>query len=224
MRRAAALLLAALAAPAMAGTPTQDPAQVTAAIRQAAAATAPSDATVTLGPVQGAQFMQECQGALGVTLSGVEPYEQAAVHCPAQGWTLYVTVTIAATQAVVVAARPIAAGQPLQAADLRIAREPVALYAGRQIFYDPADLTGASALMNLPAGTILTVSDIAEPEVVKAGQTVTVSVETGSITVSLSAVADQSGRVGDTVLMTNPASGQHFPALVTRDGLLVKLQ
>jgi flagella basal body P-ring formation protein FlgA len=216
-------LVATLVTTPAAASP-QDPAQVSSAIHQALAETAPANATITLGPVDGAKFMQSCQGALGVTLSGVEPYEQAAVHCPAPGWTLYVTVTIAATQPVVVAARPIAAGQVFSPSDFTIAREPVSLYAGRQVFYDSAALTGASAVMNLPAGAIVTGSDIAEPVAVTAGQTVSVSVVAGGVIVSLSAVADQTGRVGDTILMTNPTTGQHFPAQVTSTGIVVTLQ
>jgi flagella basal body P-ring formation protein FlgA len=218
----ACLLLSA--ANAAASGPAEDPAQVTAAIRQILAAQAPSDSTITLGPVQGARFMQACPVPLGVVISGVAPYEQAAVSCPEPAWTLYVTVTIAETQLVAVAARPIQAGQVIGPADLTIAREPVALYAGRQVFYNIADAAGGTALVSLPAGAILTAADMAAPVMVQAGQTVTVAVETGGLTVSLNAVADQTGRVGETILMTNPASGKHFQALVTRNGLVVQLQ
>ncbi len=97
-------------------------------------------------------------------------------------------------------------------------KEPVSLYAGRQVFYDPAQLPGATAVMSLPAGTILTTGNIAEPVIVHAGQMVTVKVSSGDVDVSVNAIADQAGRVGDTILLTNPASGQRFPALVTRSG------
>jgi len=218
------LLLAAPAtAPAAAGA-TQDPAQVATAIRQAVAATAPGNATITLGPVMGAQYMHACTGPLAVTVSGVEPYEQAAVRCPALGWTLYVTVTVVANEAVVVAARPVTAGQTLQNADLAVRQEPVSLYAGRQVFYDPGALAGATAVMSLPAGTILTASAIEEPVVVHAGQTVTVEVSSGNVQVSVNATADQTGRVGDIILMTNSSTGQRFQALVTRTGPVVQLQ
>ena len=138
----------------------QDTGAVTAAINQAMTAAIPAGATVTLGPITGAQYMQACDGPLAVTITGVEPYEQAGVHCASPSWTLYVTVTVAQSATVVVAARPIAAGQTLQPADLTLHREPVAQYAGRQVFYDPAPLAGATALMSLPAGTILTQSYI----------------------------------------------------------------
>ena len=212
------------AAPAAAPGPAEDPAQVTAAIRQTLAAQAPADSTVTLGPVQGAGFMPSCPMPLAVVISGNPPYEQAAVSCPQPRWTLYVTANVAETQLVAVAARPIQAGQTIQEGDLKLAREPVALYAGRQVVYDPASAAGGTALVSLPAGAILTSADLSAPVMVQAGQTVTVAVETGGLIVSLNAVADQTGHVGETILMTNPGSGKHFQALVTRNGLVVQLQ
>jgi flagella basal body P-ring formation protein FlgA len=202
----------------------QDTGAVTTAITQAVTAAIPAGATVTLGPVTGAQYMQACAGPLAVTVTGTEPYEQAGVHCDSPGWTLYVTVTVAQSAKVVIAGRPIAAGQTIQPGDLALHSEPVSLYAGRQVFYDPAALAGGTALMTLPAGTILTQSAIGEPLIVKAGQTVSVQVLSGGVDLSVSARADENGRIGDTIMLTNPSSGQRFTAVVTASGPVVQLQ
>lgn len=202
----------------------QDPALVAAAVRAAVATNTMPGANIALGPLTGAQYMAACPGPLAVAVTGVEPYEQAAVHCTAPAWTLYVTVTVAASMPVVVAARPVAAGAALAPDDLAIREEPDALDAGRQTYQDPAQLIGATAVMNLPAGTILGSNDIAAPVAVVAGQTVTVDVRAGVVDVSINAVADQTGRIGDTILLTNPSSGKRFTALVTPAGLLVRLQ
>jgi hypothetical protein len=37
-------------------------------------------------------------------------------------------------------------------------------------------------------------------------------------------VADEPGRVGDTILLTNPGSGKRFTAVVTANGPVVVLQ
>ncbi len=214
-----ALLLIAPAALA-----SQNPSQVSDAIRQAALAIAPPDAAVALGPVDGANFMPACTVPLTVSMSGAAPYEQAAAHCGAPVWTLYVTVTVAQTENIVVAARPVAAGQVIGAGDLMLKPEPVSDYAGRQVYYDPARLLGGQALMSLSAGTILSADNIGEPVVVKAGQTVTVLVTSGAVEVSITAVADQTGRIGDTILLTNPSSGRRFTATVTQAGPVVQLQ
>jgi len=217
-------LLSFIFFPFVAAASPQNPAAVAAAVQQAALAIAPPGATISLGSVEGAKFMQQCTGPLAVTISGVAPYEQAAARCPAPAWTLYVTVTVAQVQNIVVAARPLAAGQVLGPGDLMIASEPVERYAGRQVFYDPNQLLGGDALMSLPAGTIISADDIGEPVVVKAGQTVTVTVISGSVQVSIDAVADETGRIGDTILLTNPSSGRRFTATVTANGPVVQLQ
>jgi flagella basal body P-ring formation protein FlgA len=229
-RRASRILLvlavAQTIAPSASGAQTsaEDATQLATAIRQAVLAIAPPDATISLGPLNGARYMQSCAGPLSVAISGTVPYEQAAAHCPNPEWTLYVTVTIAQSAKVVVAARPVTAGQSLGPADLTFAQEPVSLYAGRQVFHDTDQLIGASATMSLPTGTIVTSDNIAEPVVVKAGQTVSVSVISGGVNVSINAVADETGRIGDTILLTNPSSGRRFSALVTADGPVVQLQ
>ena len=230
-RLAAAWLRYAGGLLALLGTQTAKPASaaaqnavmVTGAVLQAARQTAPDASSISLGPVQGAQFMQDCRGPLTVTITGVEPYEQAAAHCASPGWTLYVTVTVTATSMVVVTAKPVAAGQVLQPQDLTLTRELVASYAGRVVYDDPAGLIGTDALMSLPAGTILTSDAIQQPTIVQAGQTVSVDVQSGGVDISILATADQSGRIGDTILMTNRSSGKRFSALVTAGGPVVQL-
>ncbi len=216
-------LLAQLCAPAAQGAP-QDAAQLGQAIRQAALSLAPPGASIHLGSLAGAQYMPACSVPLLVSITGTLPYEQAAAHCAAPAWTLYVTLTVAQTESVIVAARPIVAGRTLTSGDVTLARESVALYAGRQVFYHRAQVLGANATMSLPAGAILDAGNIAEPVVVKAGQTVLVNVISGGVQVTLDALADQTGRIGDMILLTNPASGRRFPALVTANGPVVRLQ
>jgi flagellar basal body P-ring formation protein FlgA len=221
--RRALLALAAVALPAFAWAAAENPQTVAAAIRQALAPALSGGSTVSLGPVTGAQYMQACAGNLSVSITGIQPYEQAAVRCPSPNWTLYVTVTVAATEEVEVAARPIAAGQALSSGDVTLRREPVELFAGRQVYHDAAALLGTTALMSVSPGTILTNSSVQEPVVVQAGQTVTVHVKNGGLDIRLNAVAQQTGRIGQTILMVNPASGQHFSALVTAAGPVVDL-
>ena len=218
--------LAALAvplAPHPASAAQQDPAPVAAAVRQAVAATAPTGATIGLGPVLGARYMRACTGGLAVTVTGTLPYLQAAAHCSLPVWTLYVSVTVDAHMAVVVAARPITAGQTLESDDLALRDEPISLYAGRRVFYHPEDAVGAMAVMSLPLDAILTGSSVEEPVVVQAGQSITVDAESGGVDISITGTAEEPGRVGDTIIVTNPSSGRRFPAVVTRSGALVQL-
>jgi len=212
-----------IAGPAFGGTP-EDPAQLAAAVRHAALAIAPPDSNIVLGPISGAQVMQACRGPLGVSLSGQAPYEQAAVHCQNPAWVLYLSVNVAQNQMVEVSAGPIAAGQTIRPDNVKLAEEPVSLFAGRQVYYDSSQLIGADTTMCLQKGAIISSDDVSEPVMVAAGQTVAVQVISGGVQVSVDAVANQTGRIGDTILFTNPSSGRRFSALITGNGPIVKLQ
>ncbi|WP_419759406.1 flagellar basal body P-ring formation chaperone FlgA [Acidisoma sp.] len=215
--------VAVLLAPQPGRAAQQDPAPVADAVRRAVAATAPANATIALGPVLGARYMRACTSPLTVTVTGTLPYLQATAHCGAPVWILYVSVTVDAHMAVVVASRPITAGQTLESGDLALRDEPISLYAGRSVFYQAEDAVGATAVMSLPLGAILTGSSIEEPLVVQAGQSITVDARSGGVDISITGTAEQPGRLGDTIIVTNPSSGRRFPAVVTRSGALVQL-
>ncbi|MCB8874927.1 flagellar basal body P-ring formation chaperone FlgA [Acidisoma silvae] len=227
MRQAAAsLVLFCLAASGSAlanASRHEDPSAVTSAVRQAAAQTAPAQAAITLGPVAAAQYMPACTVPLSVTISGMEPYQQAAVHCAAPIWTLYVSVTVDSRMAIVVAAQPIAGGSAITPDDVTLQDEPLSLYAGRQVYRHIQDVTGAIAVLSLPRGAILTSTTVQQPVVVQAGQTIAVDVRSGAVDVTLEARAEQSGRIGDSIMVANPTTGKRFQATVTPNGAVVQL-
>jgi flagella basal body P-ring formation protein FlgA len=218
-----ALPLMVFSSPAVAAGQ-QSPADVTAAVDRALAGTLPAGAVVTMGSAAGAAVMAACAVPLAVSLSGVLPYENAAVRCAQPGWTLYVPVTVTASELVVVAARPVAAGQTLGPGDVAVRREAESAYTGQAVFYDPAAVEGAVAMLSLPAGAILTGNDVQAPVLIKAGQTVAVDVRSGGVEVSIDAVASEAGRLGDTIMLENPSSGRRFTAVVTAQGPVVQLQ
>jgi flagella basal body P-ring formation protein FlgA len=193
------------------------------AIKNAAVALSPPGATITVGSLAGAKYMSACSQPLDVAMSGVIPYEQATVSCRAPSWTFYAQVTIAQSERVVVVARPIAAGSIIGIGDLMMVNEPVQQFAGRQVFFDTEAVAGAAALMSLASGTVITQQDVQQPLLVKAGQQMMVKVISGGIVVTVLAVADQDGRLGDLVLFTNQSSGRHFTAEVTANGSILNL-
>lgn len=192
-------------------------------VQQAAQNLAPPGARVSVGAVSGAHYMPACTVPLTVSIGGVAPYEQATVQCAAPRWTLYVGVTIEQSEEVVVAAKPLTAGQVITPNDVMLRRLPVQNFAGRQIFTDLAQVEGSQTMMSVTSGTIITQNIIQAPLVVKAGQMVTVHVFSGDVVLSLDAIADQNGRIGDTIMLTNPSSGRRFMAEVTAQGVDVHL-
>lgn len=202
---------------------TQDPLAVAQAVKQAAENLAPAGAQVSIGSVNGAHYMPSCTAPLGVSIGGAAPYEQATVKCTAPNWTLYVEVTIEQTENVVVAAKPLTGGQMITSDDLMLRSLPVQDFAGRQVFTDPAQIEGDEIMASLTEGTLITQNIVQSPLVVKAGQTVTVNVYSGNVMLSMDATADQDGRIGDTILLTNPSSGRRFTAEVTAQGIELHL-
>jgi hypothetical protein len=59
------------------------------------------------------------------------------------------------------------------------------------------------------------------PTAVKRGDKVAVSVTTGSVLLTFQSEAESSGRVGDTVIVRNPANGNRFVARVQDQGKVV---
>ena len=218
-----ALLLAGGWAGTCLAAPMQSQTALAKAVRLAAQSLALPGASISLGPTSGAAAMPACTAPLAVTLSGMAPYEQAQVQCPAPDWTLYVTVTVAQSEAVVVTTLPLTAGQAITPADLAVKPMPVQDFAGRQIFTDPAQIEGASAVMSMPAGMVVTQNAVQTPLVVQSGQIVTVHVYSGGVMLAVDATADQPGHIGDTILLTNQGSGRRFTAQVTATGVELRL-
>ena len=100
---------------------------------------------------------------------------------------------------------------------------PVQNFAGRQIFTDPAQINGASAVMSMAAGMVVTQNAVQAPLMVASGQIVTVHVYSGGVMLAVDATADQPGRIGDTILLTNQGSGRRFTAQVTAQGVELRL-
>lgn len=201
----------------------QNPQEVADAVMQAAQNLAPAGAQVSLGTVNGAHYMPACTVPLAVSIGGVAPYEQATVRCASPRWTLYVEVTVEQSEAVIIAAKPLVAGQVITPDDLMLRRLPVQNFAGRQVFTNTTQLTGDEIMMSVSTGTLITQNIVQSPLVVKAGQTVTVHVFSGGVMLSMDATADQDGRIGDTILLTNPTSGRRFTAEVTAQGVELHL-
>ncbi|GAB0114417.1 flagellar basal body P-ring biosynthesis protein FlgA [Acidisoma sp. C75] len=202
----------------------EDAKTVTKAVQSAVNAIAPPHAVITLGPVTGAQYMKPCQRPLAVTISGTQPYLQAAVLCTEPRWTLYVSAEVEAKIAVVVAAQTIPAGQPIRAEDVKLTEEPMSSFAGRQVFYHTDDVLGDVADLTLPAGTLIVGTSVQRPILVRPGQIIMVDVRNAGIDVTLDARADETGRLGDMIAVTNLSSGKTFQATVTPSGALVDLQ
>jgi flagella basal body P-ring formation protein FlgA len=103
------------------------------------------------------------------------------VSCP-DGWRLFVPVKVRRSQAVLVLARGVAAGEAIAAEALVTETRDVARIAGAALA-DPAQAVGRVARRMLPAGTVLSAGDLAAPRLVRRGDQVALVSRRGGVEV-----------------------------------------
>jgi len=137
--------------------------------------------------------------------------------------TVFTTWTADVYHTVPVLVTPVASGQELRADMLE--RQRMRLERGpRQKPLTGGQLSGAVAARDLPAGTIVTDSDVHRPVVINIGQRVFLRVRKGGIEATAPAQALESGAIGDRVRVPTLDSSQEVLATVIgRDVVRVDL-
>jgi len=121
-----------------------------------------------------------------------------------------------------VLARAVRAGEILSNAMFE--RRRVKRAAGENAQLDAGLLQGSVALRDLAPGATVTALDVQRPTVVVAGQTVFLRVRKGAIEARVSAVAMQSGSIGDRIrVVTSEGSQELVAAIHSRDTCLIDL-
>jgi flagella basal body P-ring formation protein FlgA len=115
--------------------------------------------------------------------------------------------------------RPVRAGETIEAALLVEARVPRA--AGGPAALERAMLLGTSAKRDLSAGVALTDLDVLRPTLIERGDTLILEVRKGQVAVRVSAIAQQSGRLGDSILVEVPSGqGGHLSGTIVSKQLV----
>ncbi len=82
------------------------------------------------------------------------------------------------------------------------------------------EVTGRIARRSITAGTPITTADVADPPVVLNGETVTLTVICGAVTIRTTAEAKQDGKVGDVIWIKPLPSDQEVRAKVVGSGMV----
>ena len=106
------------------------------------------------------------------------------VSCP-QGWRLFVPVKVRRSQPVVVLVRGVAAGESIPADAVATEARDTSRIAGAALA-DVAQAAGQVARRTLPAGTVLSASDLAAPRLVRRGDQVALVSRRGGVEVRVS--------------------------------------
>lgn len=113
-------------------------------------------------------------------------------------------------------ARSLSAGETVQPEDLIWAK---AAAAPADAPRDADAVIGQAARRPLREGAAVSLRDVAQPQVIKAGDLVTVTFEADGISLSIQGKALAGGAVGEPLLVLNPSSKKTLQAVVTGPGL-----
>lgn len=131
--------------------------------------------------------------------------------------SLRVTGQVLEIREVAVLGRSLARGEAITAGDITVERRPREATPG-DAQSPQASLAGQVAQRGLSGGAILRSGDLAPPDLVTRGEAVTMVFDAPGLNLSLRAVANESGRLGATVTVTNPISKKILAATVIGPG------
>jgi flagella basal body P-ring formation protein FlgA len=116
---------------------------------------------------------------------------------------------------VVVAVRSIGRGEPIKAADLELRSVEASVRSGQRTTFDSIEkVIGMEARQSIQAGDVVFAEQVQSPILVKRGEVITVSSQSGGIRVRTSAKALHDGAHGDLVQVESLASREKFDARV----------
>ncbi|WP_162824627.1 flagellar basal body P-ring formation chaperone FlgA [Saccharospirillum mangrovi] len=141
------------------------------------------------------------------------------VSCDAEGWQLYVPVTVAIHLPVVVTSGNLDRGHRLTAADLRL--QSIDIASLRQGYFESADdLLGYQLARNVNAGQVVTPYLAEPPMLVDRGDRVYILAKSGPLSVRTLGEALRQGRAGEQIPVRNLSSGETIHAYIIERGVV----
>ncbi|MBV0934064.1 flagellar basal body P-ring formation chaperone FlgA [Marinobacterium weihaiense] len=200
-------------------TPTQIKQQVTDAIKQHFAVKVPdSRSEVQLNPINRQLNLAPCSHTLNVKV----PYHSGAritakVSCRQPRWSLFVTGRVKVLKPVVMSAGPIIKGRQIRANMLQVREQDIAGLTG-DYFHRQQDVSGSVARINIRADTVITPRMLTLASAVGRGDPVILEARRGSVVIRTEGTAQEEGRIGDMIDVTNNRSGTVVRGRVTAPG------
>ncbi len=135
------------------------------------------------------------------------------VRCRAPAWRQYVAVRVRAEEPVVIAARPLSRLQVVDADDITVVPRDLATLPGGY-FRRAEDVLGHIAQRNVGAGEILDPHSVRAPPLVRRGQTVTLIVRSGGLSVHAAGVVLGDAGLDERVSVRNAATSRLLQGVV----------
>ncbi|MES3008217.1 MAG: flagellar basal body P-ring formation chaperone FlgA [Pseudomonadota bacterium] len=132
-------------------------------------------------------------------------------------WSKYVPVLVRAFAPVLMSTRPLARGDVIGAADVELVEADLSTL--RQSYLQDSTLAiGMEVKRALPASTVISREALAQPLLIKRGDTVVMSAQSGPVTIRQQGVAMQNGELGAQIPVRNSNSDIVVRAVVTGPG------
>ena len=147
-------------------------------------------------------------------------HTSVGVRCDGSApWTLYVPALIRRAQTLVVAARPIARGTILTAVDVEVVTRLLSSTPGG-VLDDPDLAVGRVAIRDIAAGSTLNANQLKTPQIVKRGQSVTLTLANGPVAVRVAGTALRDGTLGERIPVRNVNSKRVVEGVILADGVV----
>lgn len=174
----------------------------------------------TISALDNRLALADCDQPLTIEDKGQRNGQRINLRVSCQGanpWSIYVPVTLQIMRPVIVANRPIGRGERISAADLSTRRMDTGALAGAY-FSNVNELVGQQARRVIAADDIVYDHSIEPPVVIKKGESVMVTAQTGSLSVKISGIAMTDGRKGEQITVKNRQSQRVLEAIVSGPG------
>ena len=155
--------------------------------------------------------------SLSLGANGIVLWHGYIAYAPARRFDVWARAKISVKENRLITTEKVASGHPLGAAQLRSE-----IYEGALTRTEPftsiEQVLGLRPKFDLPAGTVLTRELLELPYDVERGDTLSVASQNGHARVLAECIAEENGRVGDTIPVHNARSGRRFRALIDGKG------
>ncbi len=193
--------------------------QVTEAIKQHFGDKVPDSRTeVQLNPINRQLDFPPCGHPLQVDLpfhSGTRITAKASCRQPR--WSLFVTGQVQVFKPVVMAASPIVKGSRIRADMLQLREQDISTLRG-DYFQRQQDVSGRLARISISADAIITPRMLTQGNAISRGDPVIIEARRGAVLIRTEGTAQENGRIGDTIEVTNNRSGSEIRARITAPG------
>ena len=144
---------------------------------------------------------------VGVRCSGIKP------------WTIYVPVKVVAYKKVLVVNRPMKRGEVLSENELDLATRDLSTLRSSYLT-EAAHAAGKTLKRSIPSGTVLNVSMLTSPRIIRRGQVVTLISRSGGLQVRATGKALMDGASGQRIRVQNKTSRKVVEGVVISSGVV----